>query len=65
MLDDEFNKRQANLLRDLASRADPFIKKRLLDLAQRYEKRPRTPLPLPSIAGQDHADDNRGGSDTG
>ena len=35
MLEDEFNKQRANLLRDLASHADPFIKRRLLDLAAR------------------------------
>lgn len=48
MLDDEFNQQRARLVRDLASRADPFIKRRLLDLAFRYEKaQPKTkPLPL-------------------
>jgi hypothetical protein len=53
MLDDEFNKRQVNLLRELASRADPFIKKRLLDLTRRYERPARTPLPLPTINGSE------------
>jgi hypothetical protein len=63
MLDDEFNKRQANLIRDLACRADPFIKKRLLDLANRYD-RPRTrPIPLPMINEQDHSDHNNGDSE--
>lgn len=39
MLDDEFKKQRAILVRDLADRAgDPFIKRRLLDLAARYEK---------------------------
>ncbi|MEK9282741.1 hypothetical protein MTR72_24415 [Bradyrhizobium sp. ISRA442] len=37
MLDDEFNQQRAKLLRELAEQADPFIKKRLLNLAQRYE----------------------------
>jgi hypothetical protein len=37
MLDEEFRKQRASLVRDLASRADPFIKKRLLALASRYE----------------------------
>lgn len=65
MLDDEFNKRQANLLRDLAAKADPFIKKRRLNLVNRYE-RPRTkPIPLPTINCQNHADHKHGGGDTG
>jgi hypothetical protein len=56
MLDDDFNKRQANLLRDLTSQADPFIKRRLLDLAKRYEKPQTKPLPSPTIDGRNHAD---------
>lgn len=56
MLDDEFNKRRANLVRELAGRADPFTRKRLLDFVSRYEKVPvkTRPLPLVSIDGQDH-----------
>jgi hypothetical protein len=50
MLDDDFNRRRANLVRELASRADPFIKKRLLALVSRYEKEPiKTPLAQISI----------------
>ena len=52
-MDDEFNKERAILVRDLADKADPFIKKRLLDLALRYESgRPvkTVALPLPTIA---------------
>jgi hypothetical protein len=37
MLDDEFNKQRAKVLRDLAEQADPFIKRRLLQLVERYE----------------------------
>jgi hypothetical protein len=44
MLDDEFNEQRAKILRELAEQADPFIKKRLLNLAQRYEPR-RQPMP--------------------
>ncbi|QOZ24132.1 hypothetical protein [Bradyrhizobium sp. CCBAU 51753] len=41
MLDDEFNEQRSILIRDLADKADdPFIKRRLLDLVFRYEKRP-------------------------
>jgi hypothetical protein len=61
MLDDEFNKQRASLVRDLASRADPFIKRRLLDLATRYEKRPVRTKPLPPISiGGRHTSDERG-----
>jgi hypothetical protein len=62
MLDDEFNKQRASLVRDLASRADPFIKRRLLDLAARYEKRPVKTKPLPpiSISSQNTSEDERG-----
>jgi hypothetical protein len=44
MLDDEFNKQRAKILRDLAEQAEPFIKKRLLNLVERYEpkRRPAT-----------------------
>ena len=42
MLDDEFNKQRAKILRDLAEQADPFIKQRLLKLVERYEPNRRT-----------------------
>jgi len=50
MLDQEFNRRQAALLRELAEQADPFIKRRLLDLVSRYEKGPIKTRPLPPIS---------------
>jgi hypothetical protein len=50
MLDEDFNKRRANLIRELAGRADPFVKRRLLDLVSRYEKRPIRTRPLPPIS---------------
>ena len=37
MLDEKFKKQRAKAVRDLAEKADPFIKRRLLDLAARYE----------------------------
>jgi hypothetical protein len=38
MLDDAFKKQRAQTVRDLAAKAnDSFIKRRLLDLATRYE----------------------------
>jgi hypothetical protein len=45
MLDDEFNKQRAKILRELAEKADPFIKKRLLNLVERYEPR-RQSMPI-------------------
>jgi len=52
MLDEEFKKQRARTVRDLAEKAtDPFIKKRLQDLAARYEDGPKhrttlTPIDL-------------------
>jgi hypothetical protein len=62
LLDDEFNRPRASLVRDLASRAEPFIKRRLLDLATRDEKGPVNTKPLPpiSITGQNGSEDKRG-----
>ena len=48
MLDEKFKKQRAKALRDLAEKADPFIKRRLLDLAARYDGDDRaTPKPTP------------------
>jgi hypothetical protein len=38
-VDSSFLKEQADRCRRLAEKADPFIKKRLLDLAETYEDR--------------------------
>jgi hypothetical protein len=38
-MDSSFLKEQANRCRSLAENADPFIKKRLLDLAENYEEK--------------------------
>lgn len=52
MLDAEFKRQRAKTARELAAIAiDPFIKKRLIDLAARYDdemvgRRPLTPLDL-------------------
>jgi len=53
-MDDEFFKQQARQVRELAGNADPFIKKRLLDLADSYDARigrrsPSTVTLLPSL----------------
>lgn len=38
-MDQEFYRQQAERVRDLAERADPFTRKRLLDLADSYDAR--------------------------
>lgn len=55
VMNDEFYKQRAREVRDLAAKADPFIKQRLLDLAERYDRHQRktsvTPLPpAPAVA---------------
>ena len=40
MLDEKFDKQRASLVRKLADRADPFIRRRLLALVSRYENEP-------------------------
>lgn len=57
-MDQEFCRQQAQRVRDLAERADPFTRKRLLDLADRYDvegggpsrasRAIERPLPLPA-----------------
>jgi hypothetical protein len=38
-MDEEFCRERAKTVRELADKADPFIKKRLLELANHYERR--------------------------
>jgi hypothetical protein len=40
---------RAKIVREIAGKADPFTKKRLLELANKYERKPRAPTPLPSL----------------
>jgi hypothetical protein len=40
-MDDEFCRERARAVRAVAEQADPFIKRRLLQLAQHYERRIR------------------------
>ena len=48
-MNDDFYRERAREVRDIAAKADPFIKQRLLDLADRYDgKRKTTITPLPS-----------------
>jgi hypothetical protein len=52
-MNEDFYTDRARTIRYIADRADPFTKKRLLDLADRYEKKPRKPIPLPAVAVSD------------
>jgi hypothetical protein len=38
-MEEEFLKERVKLIRDLTDKADPFIKRRLLDLAKNYDTR--------------------------
>jgi hypothetical protein len=52
-MDDDYFEEQAVHVRKLASMADPFIKRRLLDLAEKYDAKAKpsktTPLPKPAL----------------
>ena len=45
-LEQEFYRAMAHRVRELAGRADPFIRRRLLALAERYEAKDGKPAPL-------------------
>jgi hypothetical protein len=79
-MNDDYFKEQAARVRAIADRADPFTKKRLLALAERYDMQAgkpsratrslNRPIPLPSSVAADQqtlSDDRRGddGIDTG
>jgi hypothetical protein len=38
-MDEEFCRERVRVVRDLADKADPFIRRRLLELARHYERR--------------------------
>jgi hypothetical protein len=54
-MDEDYFKEQAARLRQIASNADPFTKRRLLDLAEKYDGRKsvRRSTPLPSVTMDD------------
>jgi hypothetical protein len=58
MMNDEYFKQQADRVRAIADKADPFTKKRLLDLAERYDAKLGRPsratrqLRLPDVREQ-------------
>jgi hypothetical protein len=47
-MNEQFFHDRAKTARDLAEKADPHTRRRLLDLASRYERKPRPPTPIPS-----------------
>jgi hypothetical protein len=52
-MNEQFFHDRAKTVRELAERADPHTRRRLLDLASRYEKKPRPPTPLPTSPAKD------------
>jgi len=61
-MNEEFFKDRAKTVRDIADKADPFIKKRLLALAARYEAKPRPPSPVPPVSIQQKSHNEDGGN---
>ena len=64
-MDDEFYKERARHIREVATQADPFIKKRLLRLANNYDAmtmRPRMTVlsNLPDARANSFAENDRG-----
>jgi hypothetical protein len=57
-MNDEFRKQRAKTVRAMAEKADPFTKRRLLDLASRYEQTPRRVTPLPTVPVDKDAGDS-------
>ena len=51
-MNEDFLRQHAKTVRAMAEKADPFTRKRLLDLAERYERRPRPPIPIQSISAE-------------
>jgi len=47
---------RAKEVRSLAEKADPFTRVRLLEIADRYDRKPRPPTPLPAPKGAGLAD---------
>jgi hypothetical protein len=65
LMDDEFYKERARHIREVATQADPFIKKRLLRLASNYDAmttRPRVTVlsNLPDACANSFAENDRG-----
>lgn len=50
-MNEQFFHDRAREVRSLAEKADPFTRIRLLELADRYDRKPRPPMPLPAPKG--------------
>jgi hypothetical protein len=70
-MNDEYLRERALVVRTIADKADPFTKKRLLALADKYDARSGAPsravrqLPSVAINGQQYSNRQKGGGDTG
>jgi hypothetical protein len=68
-MNEDYFKEQAARVRNIASMADPFTKRRLLDLAEKDDGRKsvRRPPPLPSVTNdhQQPSDDSNSSGDPG
>jgi hypothetical protein len=70
-MNDEYLRERALVVRTIADKADPFTKKRLLALADKYDARSGAPsravrqLPSVSINSQKHSNHQNGGGDRG
>jgi hypothetical protein len=62
-MDSEFIKERAERCRALAERADPFIKRRLLDLAARYDGRFTKKRSIASIMLDEYLEQTRTGAE--
>ena len=51
-VNEEFRKQHAAIVRAIAEKADPHTKKRLLDLATRYDRAQRPPTQIASISAE-------------
>jgi hypothetical protein len=61
LMDDEYYTKRVRQIRDLAEKADPFIRRRLLDLAERYENKIGKPSRAATALGwPKNADPERG-----
>ena len=50
-MNEQFFHDRARQVRSLAEKADPFTRMRLLELADRYDSKPRPPTPIPAPRG--------------
>src|SRR6185369_10676691 len=63
-MNEQFFHDRAKQVRELAERADPHTKRRLLDLASRYEKKPRPPTPIPAVSSKDSSSKDSSSKDS-